>query len=454
MTLVLRHLRSRALPALSEWFLFLPVWFTLSILIFGDKGPGPMIAALGMAAVVVMGAMMRTLVRTGKVWLFVIFIVICTVAAGVGWPGPLVERVVAAVLAGVFFTRATMYGSRSWEQLIQVRVTWVCLILYFVGYFFYSKAPLLQPYHDTFTICAIIALAIVLILTNTMHVTATSLAQDQDDKATVRPILRTNRLYLIVIFVVIIGISLYDQIWTYLSDSLSRLLSMIRLPSFGSDNPVQEQDIPGNLILEGSPDSNPVRNNSFVEQLVKWVTIVFILAILVAAIFYAIKGGRILYRRLLALLGKKVEEQEDTGYVDEKESLLDKAAKDNRRLFKEMWRRLTEREPKWNDLTNNRERARFLFRKWLQRMRNSGLELKQQLTPREIFQEASLHELQGAGQSGKRSDGRAMQRDAASSRSHEASLIAYHKARYAPPDTEPSTEEIEQMRIELQDNLK
>ena len=470
MTALMNLLRNRALPALTEWFLLLPVWFTLAILVFRDSGPGPVV--ITMAAVVALGAIMQRIVPLRKVWQYGVVCLLAAAAAYMLWPGPILEQLGAGVLVGACTARALLYGSRDWHALLHPNLGWVSLLLYFIAYFFYQHTVMLMPYRGVFAGCGVAALAVVLVLSNTAHVRASALTQDREDAAAVRPILRTNRMYLLALFALILGLSLYDTIWHFLTTTLREWLSRL-LPKPGNNPDQVRDDTPQTMPDMGLPleEGEPSRLAKILEFVFQWLVYAFLLVLAVVGLVYAVRGLRLLYRRLLRLLGRTVERSDDTGYIDEKESLIGRVMKDNRERWDRLWSRWTEREPKWEELGDNRERARFLFRSWLRRTREAGFAWRSPLTPEEIFREAERF-AEGNGGSGRsagrtalgsgrhdrtadraerngRDGGMAGPRAGDSGLSRETSLRAYHKARYGPPDTEPTEAEIARMREEL-----
>src|SRR5690606_24026962 len=64
------------------------------------------------------------------------------------------------------------------------------------------------------------------------------------------------------------------------------------------------------------------------------------------------------------------------GYVDESYSLWNESFFNHKRWRDWLIRRQRTREPGWEDLADNRERARFLYRQWLGRQRRQGFEWK------------------------------------------------------------------------------
>ena len=511
-------LRQRMLPALTEWFLLLPVWFPLSILMFRASGPGPIAAAT--AAAVALAALLPRIVPIRKVWQHVLVALLFAAAAWALWPGPAPERLGAGALVGACAARALLYGMRDWQALLRPTFGWISLILYFFAGFFFQHSPLLTPYRGAFAACGVAALVVAMVISNTMYIRSTALSREREETSAVRPILRTNRLYLTVLFVLILGLSLYESIWHFLTTTLYEWLVRLLTPS--GDMSLPEPETPSSApppqmgLVPG--DGEPSRLAKILETVFLWLIYAVLLALAVVGLVFAARGVLRLYRYVLRLLGRTVEQTEDAGYVDEKESLLDRVIKDNRARWDRLWNRWTEREPKWEELADNRERARFLFRHWLGRMRKAGFAWHSPDTPEEIFRAADHFAREGggaaaavggsgrlgrgAGRPGRAAGGAGRSgRDPVATGPHaaptayptaephtgahegshltphavptsgphaapqtephlaspsadrwlsrETALRAYHKARYGPPDVEPTAAEIERMREEL-----
>ena len=91
------------------------------------------------------------------------------------------------------------------------------------------------------------------------------------------------------------------------------------------------------------------------------------------------------FKWLLEFLKSYVMYQENVGFIDEKEKLIGLAdiGRDYRDRFQNWLKSILEREPKWEELQNNHQRIRFLYRHLILRCLSRGYTYKKYLTPKE-----------------------------------------------------------------------
>lgn len=150
-----------------------------------------------------------------------------------------------------------------------------------------------------------------------------------------------------------------------------------------SQPPVQEQQ----PMLPEAEQQEPAAWVLLLEQIFKIAATVLVIVVVCFALFFL---GLKLYRLIKATMAKLMERSaerqgEDTGYTDEVESLMSFAKLKNElkgSLRKWMPMR-KEREPGWNDLTNNAERVRYLYMRLLRAGAKLGYAQSPHLTPRE-----------------------------------------------------------------------
>lgn len=425
----MRVLMNRLLPAWAEWFLLFPVWFTATLFLLADRSQ--LVAwLLCMPIAVMLGVVLQQFRPIRKVWQNLLISLAGAIAMGYVWPGDVWAKLVGSVLIAVFLYRGLQYGLRDWHELLHPNLGWSSLLLFFIGHFFYQRAIVLEPYAGTFSLIGIGALAVVLFVSNQSHLQASSLTREEEDTAAVRPLLRTSRLYLVALFTLILAIGLFDTIWETVTGWIKSLLSKLSLYNLevidDSAPPPQQQEQPSLPMEQGEPSWLA----KLLETIFGWLAYAIAIVAVLFALYFLFKGLRRLFQRLQALLGKTNERSDPTGYIDEKESLLAKAAKENRQRWSQLWQRITYREPKWSDMKDNRERARFLFRHWVKRMRDRGYAWQPQHAPEELVQDAIRWQKEPT--------------------KGEVPISTYHKARYGPPDVQPSDSEITVMKDRLE----
>lgn len=427
---MLQFLRLRALPAIIEWCLWIPIWFPLSILMIPNTQLSLWIGH--MSAAVFSGVIMTWLYPFRKRWQSSAF------SAAIGITSVFIwfftfnvesygQHAIIFAFTSLLAYRGTLYGMRRWYELLNSMMVIGSLMLFFVMSLFFKYYEPLQSYANFFTFTGVVVLAIVLVLMNVSHLQAAALTQESEDVKAIRPILKVNRLYLAVLFLLIMGISFYDTLWKLALQSLQAWLSRLRFPT-GEDEiePVPPMD---NTMQNLIPmdDNEPSRLAMLLERIFMWVAFIVAFVVGIGLLILAVRHGMKFLRKLFGFMNSISSESDSTGYVDIKESLLNNTKTERRNKWRKMWEHWRHQEPKWQDLRNNRERARYLYKHWILEMIRRGYTWKPYYTPSETTSDTShwLKEQENAKATG--------------------IATVYQKARYGKPDQEPTDEEITAM---------
>ncbi|RAV20230.1 DUF4129 domain-containing protein [Paenibacillus contaminans] len=332
------------------------------------------------------------------------------------------------VIACFLLGRGAKLVRRSWADVFPSVLYAVGLIAYFLASVVARFAEAWKPYSSTLWWVGLCAVLVCLFLTNRRHLQASAYTGENGNElaASVRS---QNTIWTVVIF----GVVLIAAAFTQIKDALvSAFKSTVRFifwlfSLLGSESeqppPEPEQSPPPQQQLP--PPGEPSR---FAEVLEK-IFFIFAYTLITAAVIYglyrlvkfAVPQIRRLIRKLMEQwgLGRSADEAR-SGYVDEKQSLLDWADVPAAwgKSVRDRLSALLAREPKWDDLRTNRERVRYLYRLTVMNAMKRGYDWQSSSTPAETMRE--------------------LERRAAAARSGppeaQALSAAYEEARYGERD--------------------
>ncbi|MFC5451361.1 DUF4129 domain-containing protein [Paenibacillus aestuarii] len=244
-------------------------------------------------------------------------------------------------------------------------------------------------------------LAITVFTLNRMQLLRATLASaEHADAALSGSVRRAGRLWLIVLLAVIAAVAYFQKLKQFLSDMLHAFfIWLFRL--LHSDSPPEppQPDAPMQQPFPPLPPakSEPSWWDTFWEYAKIALAYVFIAAVIGFAIYFIVTKLAPVVRRLIHRLLQQTrmnqQQIETANFTDEKESLIDwKSAREA------WWRRLTakalrhkDRRIKWSELTDNRERIRYLYALLVDHASVRGYTYNRTLTPNENRQEL-VHE--------------------------------------------------------------
>lgn len=174
------------------------------------------------------------------------------------------------------------------------------------------------------------------------------------------------------------------------------------------------------------------------------IAILLALAIVYWVLSRLYRNRRDLWDRWTALLRRMLRVRprmasNTTGYVDEETSLFSWEETLNRMRNHRLGRLFARRsEPGYDDLPDNRAKARFLYRKWLRGLNGMGYKVQPNLTPKELLADTETWQREHKGHSNKRRPSEFAQQDG------KELVELYYEARYR--DREPTEEQLNRVR--------
>lgn len=376
-----------------ELAMFLPVWLVAAI--YAVPGSGLRTVWLLTLPVLTLCGVLLSF-RITKLW-------IRWLAAAV--PGllhmlPFHDSVVHGVLLFAASWTAVvrgMYVSSPESRAKAVLRYAVGLAIYLAGYTVVRLLAEWRPYLPLLTIAGTICLVIALFTVNRRMLQQETLSADEHAAAAVPGLRRHNRMFVLAVTVGAITVTatmsgaLGHWLWLLLRALLRALLP--------GDQPQPEPEPP-------PQPTNPMQLLPAAEEKGWFGHLLDILFYTFGAAAVGVLGFllvRTLYRnrrviagfvrrvlnRIAAWLGRSQRPDAGTGYVDEETTIFSWESVQGELARK--WRQRFgggRRPERWNELRDNRERVRFLYRRWLRGLANRGYTVRSTLTPEEICQEA------------------------------------------------------------------
>lgn len=381
-----------------EFIIIFPVFLLLGVTFISS----PFVWLASLSILYILGFLFRLIVRDKKRLLYLVYTIIVSATLAVLFNDTIVSYLVVLIINGVICYRGILYAEREVEELISFTSLWKFgFPIYFTAYFVYRFSDSLNLYLDVITWSCFLLVVITLFLSNSGSLKSSTLSKQKRPFVT-GSIKGKNRVYIVVILSIIAIITnfkvLQHLLYTAISAVISAIISFFSI--FENDEqientpPASEGSMPPPLE-GGEPSALAVLMEKIAE------VGFYILAVVggIIFIFFASKKVRHLFRlgykwfmnylnQLFHI--RKSDHEENSQYVDEKESLLDlkKWGQGTKNQAKELFSTLFNRQPKWDELSD-REKVRYVYRQLVKEQVNRGLPFKISDTPSKTIKDMS-----------------------------------------------------------------
>lgn len=306
----------------------------------------------------------------------------------------------ALAVGGILYAAATVRGflfnEAPWPVWFKSIYFLPALLAYFIAYFIFRNNAALQAYLPAVTWCGLIGIASTWFVINERNLNVQSLS-DNRRRALAPSVIRQNRMMIAVTVVLIAllgNLSLFGQLADGISAAFRGLVAFI-LRLFDKEYGNVEEPLPQ---ISGPRDGEfterePSALGPLLERYASYVVAALLVAGLLVLVFLLIKNSKKWLERLRQLRFKyrsgEAKAREELGFVDEKSTIMDwKALRQSYSDRLKGWlARLMENEPRWEQLQNNTERVRFIYRNYLLRRMVAGYRFKNSLTPAETAED-------------------------------------------------------------------
>ncbi|MDU0332874.1 hypothetical protein RW092_22135 [Paenibacillus sp. 3LSP] len=300
-------------------------------------------------------------------------------------------QTVALFAAGVF---CSLQGLTVRNRQGHFRTYWVGLGLYFLAGIFYPRIEALQATVPLITWAGVFSLAMALFVTNHQFLRYSSQSGDSGERLPAG-LRRHNRLFVGVI--VIAAVLLAAGVGRWIGDLLMALIRAVVSWLLRKPKKPEPLDPPG---VE-APPMEPMlqvesQDSDWLVRILDYAFYVFggllMAALLGFALYWLYKNAGGIWRkamdRLLALLRRESAPAEQAAFRDEETSLFTwESALQGWRKIGERLLRTGKPPERWEEMKDNRERVRYLYRLFLRKEHEQGYRIQPHLTPRETVEE-------------------------------------------------------------------
>ncbi|MBD0383189.1 DUF4129 domain-containing protein [Paenibacillus sedimenti] len=293
---------------------------------------------------------------------------------------------------GIQFTKA------GWTELFPASAFIFPCMTYFIGVPIMDRIDIFHPWIgwlNGFGFCTFVIFMFTLNRTQLLRATLASTEQAQ--AALTETVRRLGRIWLLLLIVVVAIVAYFQQLKQGAAAIIHSFFAWV-IRMLRSDAPAELPPQPSPAVQQPLfPPSEPKVEPGWFDILLQYIQVIFgyvivIAFILVALYFIASKLAPVMLafvRRLLHRMRNDERSTESKDFTDEKETLLE---------WKEIphlwWKQLVrnwssekERQLKWTQLKNNRERIRFLYALLIGHAVGKGYAYNKALTPNETERE-------------------------------------------------------------------
>lgn len=302
------------------------------------------------------------------------------------------KSIIFSILGIVSYFRGIFSMESEWEDIFPRHMWWISLIGYMLAGVFYSRINYMKEYMSYILVFGFIQVIVSLFMLNFRQLSDATLIKDKKPKIP-SSIKMQNAALLILTFLIIAIITSFNTIketaktgikslFTWIIAMLDKLSSLLLSEDMAEELPREIQEFP----MEGTP--NP--RHPIVEKILYILGIVITIIGIIVLLYGLYKG----IKKLMGIISKWIKGffierelyEENYGYIDEKESLIDmeKIKEKYMEKIKSFIDNIMDREPKWEDLETNADKIRYIYRGIVFKYIKSGYRYKAYMTPNEI----------------------------------------------------------------------
>lgn len=349
-----------------------PVLLLLGVLLV--PGPFLWICAAYLAGACLLGLLLGLPLKRSRMWLrLLLTLAVAIVPACYLFP-PENWAPVAGVFGFVAVFRGSTLTHTTWEEHYPLPVSWIGLGLYLVLSYLFTQGGLLIPYLPVFTVMGAVFIVSTVFALN--HRAMAQAAPSQGGSVSLpRRMMKQNRWLIALLIFVVLGAGLFREIKDAVAAgalAVAQWIGGILEALYGGMQQVPLEEGGGMLMPPQTGTANPFWEMvlTILLYIVAGAVGLFLVAGLAVIVY---RGLRRVFRALLNLLGSRSHPMSQ-GYIDQRESLWDMGRIARHTLSRtRRWlrKRFAPRE-RWADMTDNRKRARFLYRRYIRRAMAAG----------------------------------------------------------------------------------
>lgn len=365
-------------PLVPVWLLTLPFCYVAGLLVISTMKQNRRIYR-------VLLSLAGGLVHSG---IFILF------TDRVGWG--VFYLLIPFVLSSLAVSRGTRLLTESWDFVFPNAFMIYSILLFVIIQPLKIPLSKLAPYGLLLTICGILAVIIGFFLTNERLLNGET--STTDNKSIVKSVTaaafkRQNRWMVGIIVIVLCVISLFRVLFHAIEELvhsiITTVMNWLNRPAGEEiiEPPVSEP--PESALPIAAEPKDPAVWMLILEAILKYVGIGLVIVAGLLLLFFL---GRALIRTMRKVFHQMLERANekrsaDAGYTDEVESLmsLTKWSDDWKKSMRKLIRGKHQNDIRWNELTSNGERIRYLYKSWIANHVHKGYAYHRHLTPHETI---------------------------------------------------------------------
>ncbi|MDL4842237.1 DUF4129 domain-containing protein [Aquibacillus rhizosphaerae] len=345
------------------------------------------------------GLVFGSIIVARKTWVYVLFSVAYSLVITMFFSETTIAAISTCIVSLIVVYRGVMHSQQNWNELLPSSLFWSTgFPVYFGGFFVFRYVDYLNQYLHVITWLGLVMVAITLFNSNNEHLKAATLSKDKQPTIS-KSIKRSNRIYMTLMFLIIILITNFQLIQSVILNSVSGVFqSLFWFASLFNSEPVEEEPDPVDQAFDFSAGTAE-ETSHFAEWIEKIMLIVVAIGFIIVAIVLLLllfkrsrdflKAGFQWLRQVLSQIMQRGSKKDYTeSYTDEAENLIDwKSLRTKTKdRVKEVFSSVLRKGSRWSALSDN-EKVRYLYRQLLLDEMKKGFHIKRGSTPHEVLSE-------------------------------------------------------------------
>ncbi|WP_127585025.1 hypothetical protein [Paenibacillus koleovorans] len=309
--------------------------------------------------------------------------------------GSMLALVSGFAIGALLYYRGSRMSQLPWNITFPIRFYWFGLVTYAYGSIAFPSFDSLSGYKTTVYLLGFAALAVALLVSNEMNLKNETLSGSREAKLS-RGVVWKNRILILLALALVMLIGSWKALAGAVTALKEKIIALYQSlidriipnkPSGGvSEMPTGSALEIGQITAE---ETDPSAFVLFLQKMGYYVVAAILIGAVIFILYLGIRLLRKWIKRLVAWMSERMNrrgDDNDGGFVDEKSNVFDWDAlkKQWSDSAKSGWKKLFDREPKWEQLKDNRERVRFLYRMKLQEFMGEGYRFESAKTPGEV----------------------------------------------------------------------
>jgi len=307
-----------------------------------------------------------------------------------------------AVIACALYFRGFKSSEASNASFFPVQLFWVSYLLHFAALFYFQRVHAPHQILNYLTWSTLLVIVLSILIANLQQLKAATLSNSTTFSLP-KDILKKNILLAMLTLLFVFFVTYFQSIrtsliwlWNFTVNLIFTIIAYLNALFHAGQEPSPQQAQRPDLVFpleEQTRAVNPIWQ-AIIELFSQALLILLILAIAYLLLSSLFSIVRALIKKLLEFVrsGEQNIEEEESGFTDQRENLvnLKKIKDDYLNRLKSLLDKFFEREKRWDELSGNIEKIRYLYRCAVIACVAAGYPYKKHLTPNELAQDLKI----------------------------------------------------------------